>query len=426
MPTKVLKWLAFSIIFSSIAGLCYLYYCIEERGKVYPQYSSLRADAVGTEAWYETLNQAGLDVSRNYQTMPNLLKLNPSFAGKTFFVLGVDYNLKACFENGDWQKMMQTHGANYYSDENWTTPAKFGGRVVATLRPGKFDQLIISSTDEVITDAEKMKISCAAGHFEFTKFTEKDWPADQNFNYATNKKNVRVKWFASRYFSKFDKTFKPILWVKGKPVALKKKVESTKKSGKPGQLILIADSYFISNQGLKEEPAPAFLSYLIGKNKTVIIDETHLEVSGITGIMLLIKRYNMQYCLWAILIIGIVFVWKSRSSLLPPDRQLIEKLQQNIIVGESSAVSMNNLITRSMNPKDIVMYLHNRIPNLRAYKIASPQVKHRINEHFAELQNVAISNSDVIRLYENIGELLKIKAKNNSKNNFNSRSTVRI
>ena len=43
-----------------------------ESGDVLPEYSTLRADPMGTKAFYESLENLGLPVERNYRTMSQL------------------------------------------------------------------------------------------------------------------------------------------------------------------------------------------------------------------------------------------------------------------------------------------------------------------------------------------------------------------
>ena len=46
-----------------------------------------------------------------------------------------------------------------------------------------------------------------------------------------------------------------------------------------GELILVGDSYFLSNEGLRNEPSPALLAALGGGGRRVIFDESHLNIT---------------------------------------------------------------------------------------------------------------------------------------------------
>ena len=55
------------------AGVAHLFALRFESGDVYPAYSSLRSDPLGTKALYESLeNIASLSVSRNYHLLKSL------------------------------------------------------------------------------------------------------------------------------------------------------------------------------------------------------------------------------------------------------------------------------------------------------------------------------------------------------------------
>jgi hypothetical protein len=66
-------------------GLIELFQMRFESGDIYPAYSSLRTDPLGTKAYYDTLTtMPGLSVTRNYKPLPKLE------SNSTLFLLGVN------------------------------------------------------------------------------------------------------------------------------------------------------------------------------------------------------------------------------------------------------------------------------------------------------------------------------------------------
>src|SRR5690606_17698337 len=59
-------------------GLLHLFSLRFEQGDVYPQYSSLRADPLGTKALYDAFNSTGaLQTQRNYRPLQRLRPAEP-------------------------------------------------------------------------------------------------------------------------------------------------------------------------------------------------------------------------------------------------------------------------------------------------------------------------------------------------------------
>ena len=61
-----------------------------------------------------------------------------------------------------------------------------------------------------------------------------------------------------------------------------------------GSLVLLADSYPLSNEALATDRNTGFLLWLIDNRSGVLFDETHLGLSERPGIMTLAQRYGLQ------------------------------------------------------------------------------------------------------------------------------------
>lgn len=61
-----------------------------------------------------------------------------------------------------------------------------------------------------------------------------------------------------------------------------------------GALIVMADSFLFSNEGLHIARAPDFLLWTIGPGRHAIFDETHLGVQRGTGVTVLMREYRLH------------------------------------------------------------------------------------------------------------------------------------
>jgi hypothetical protein len=100
-----------------LLGLWKLYDLRFTAGDIYPMYSSLRADPLGTKALYESLEQiAGISTSRNYLALPSIPK-RPA----TMFFLGQNpYQFEAMPED---------------EVKDYEALAASGARVVVAMQP---------------------------------------------------------------------------------------------------------------------------------------------------------------------------------------------------------------------------------------------------------------------------------------------------
>lgn len=122
-----------------------------------------------------------------------------------------------------------------------------------------------------------------------------------------------------------------------------------------GELLLVSDPYFFSNESLRNEPHPELLSRLIGPCRRIIFDETHLGVAEKPGMMTLARRYHLQGTLYALALLAILFLWKNMVSLVPPPPPGEEVTTPgNFVTGRDSAEGFVNLLRRGVPAKELL------------------------------------------------------------------------
>lgn len=119
-----------------------------------------------------------------------------------------------------------------------------------------------------------------------------------------------------------------------------------------GSLVLVADSYPLSNEALTADRNTGFLLWLIDKRRGVLFDETHLGLSERPGIMTLAQRYGLQGTLISAVAVLLLFIWKCQYTLVP--RRTKNDQAGLTVPGSSSDQVFLNLLQRSISQKDLL------------------------------------------------------------------------
>lgn len=117
-----------------------------------------------------------------------------------------------------------------------------------------------------------------------------------------------------------------------------------------GSIVLSSDSYYFSNEALREHPAPEFLAWIAGDSTTSLFSEVHLGTQQRDRIMTLMRRYRLHGVLFAFALIGILFVWHHGTTLVPR-REVDERPGAATNVERSHGDGLDNLLVRFI-PRD--------------------------------------------------------------------------
>ncbi len=120
-----------------------------------------------------------------------------------------------------------------------------------------------------------------------------------------------------------------------------------------GTVVLSSDSYFLSNEALRDERHPELLAWLVGSSSRVVFDETHLGVAEDPGLAALVRKYHLEWVATAILVLAGLFAWQGAVRFLPPRGQ--ERGPGAAWVeGKDSATAFVNLLRRNIPRRDIL------------------------------------------------------------------------
>lgn len=125
-----------------------------------------------------------------------------------------------------------------------------------------------------------------------------------------------VAWRSGLYFHPLGDGWQPVYTLPPSPSSDRKVLVMERRLG-DGSIVLCSDSYFLSNEAARKDRAPALLAWLIGPHPTVFFSEIHLGTQQQDRIMTLVRQYRLHGVLLGFVVLGILFVWKNATTLVP-------------------------------------------------------------------------------------------------------------
>jgi hypothetical protein len=318
-PSRRLIWLAliFGLVF--MAGMVKLFLLRFEAGNVYPAYSSLRSDPLGTLAFFESLRRISADaVSRNFRPLERV-KMAPDTTLMIIGAKGLPFFL------GDKKK-----------DDLFENLAQSGGRLVLTFTPAtpyqgsedKADEAKDSPRDKTDgkkpeaakdkTEAEtkEKECTCDAGFdalgFRFNTPTGEDW--DEHANRLSRASEIlppSIPWRAPLSFQLKDNSWKTLYTWQGEPVVVQRPWGR-------GTVVMVADSYLLSNEALRNNRNSGLLTWLVHPGNAIVFDETLKGLIKQPGMAGLARQYRLHGVVAAVLAVVGLFIWRQSAIFIAP------------------------------------------------------------------------------------------------------------
>jgi hypothetical protein len=117
-----------------------------------------------------------------------------------------------------------------------------------------------------------------------------------------------------------------------------------------GSIVLAADSYPLSNEGLREKRDSGLILALAGPAKEIVFDENHFGVAETGSVSKLMRKYHLEGAVGVLVLVAGLFLWRSASSLLPSRAPRAELA----VAGRDSLEGMTALLRRGIAEKDLV------------------------------------------------------------------------
>jgi hypothetical protein len=277
-----------------------------ETGEVYPEYSSLRADPMGAKALYESLEALPeLSVSRLFKERAVL------DAGDALVVLGVN--------PGGWTEIRQNVVTDYEK------LLANGGRLVIAFLPVRMPSTAPSSSP-VLKDRWHIGL-------RYRKRGEVTQPKEVG---ETLPRQSALYFEPGAEWRVLETAF-------GDPAAVERALGG-------GTIVLVADSFPLSNEGLRESRNAELIASMVGKARRVAFDENHFGVADTGSVGTLLRKYGLEGGVAALIVAAALFMWRSGSSFLPTR----ERAAEEAVAGRDAQEGLTSLLRRSVPESDLL------------------------------------------------------------------------
>ena len=324
------------ILFIGLLGLFFLgiVELIQMRfsaGDVYPAYSSLRTDPLGTKAYYEALGSIrNISVNRNYTPLPKLT------GDSTLFILGVD-----------------AKAADSIPEEELKALESFisgGGRLVMTFLPEHSLPKTVKTENNRQSNPEEKKNGTSLLLRWGLSLTLEKSPEGRKQKAEIAIEGLAlphsVPWHTPVFFDISNPAWDTVYKSADKPVMIERRYGS-------GTIVLSTDTYFASNEAVLKDRSPELLAWLAGPHRKIIFDETHNGIVENPGIASLFRRYNLYGLFTGFILLAGLYVWKNSVSLVPqhaaPDSET-----PDFMSGKDNLSGMISLLKRNIPPRQLL------------------------------------------------------------------------
>jgi hypothetical protein len=346
------------------SGFAYLYSLRIERGDVFPAYSSLRSDPLGTRALYDSLEALpGIRIDRRFQPLKDLAAGTP----RTILVAGMSPSqwmglsgkefaaLDGAVRNGS--RLVLALQADFVGD---TRPPLDGDDDDEDLpkkaEPSKVKKTAVPPRDTPLARPHPSLVIAGSGDGDVPMDLKRLWGIDlqklARINYArgavlepSSPRDLppKLRWESDSYFNvSTGAPWKVIYRALGKPVILEAQFGR-------GTIVVAADSYLVSNEGLLNDRSTHLLSWLIGPNDRVEFDESHLGVIEDVGVAALGRRYGLAYAAGTLLLLAVLFIWRRTALFVPPPDEA-----PGTALDCSHTAALEALLLRSVPPGELI------------------------------------------------------------------------
>jgi hypothetical protein len=385
MLRKPLLSLLLALVLAAIfiGGLTHLFALRYEVGDVYPEYSSLRADPLGTKALFVALGELpGLEVRRNFKPLPKFQSDKPVtlvYTGVSHDAMWTGAELRA------FDSLVVTGSRaifTFYPVETPPSPTQEKNEADKEQRK-KEEQIEKHSKEQPGADKKPSESKKPGSHDKTDKKSgsgkkkekkledEEESPDDKliafadvakqwgfKFGYLPEEKGKAysrhaalvepgghlesdISWHSALDFQDLKPQWKVLYMCGTMPVVVERSY------GK-GSIVLVADSFLVSNEALRGERQSRFLSRLFSGPPAIIFDEEHNDIREQPGIATLVRKYRLHGLVAGILLLALLFIWKNVVRFVPA--YTIPAADRDVVTGKESGEGFVNLLRRTIAP----------------------------------------------------------------------------
>jgi hypothetical protein len=250
-----------------------------EKGDMYPAFSSLRADPIGSRALYESLErQKGLTVGRNFVDVADL-----TVQGTTLFFIGL-------------------------SATDLQNDSAFAASVTRLASRGNRVVLALDRSHTFSADSAKGTKRTASGLLGLYCVPN---PAADSPAVKAPATLAPLRWKSDVAF-RGDSTWTGIVAENDNRIIV------GEKRILQGTLVALCSSFHLSNEGLRDNSrtlgSNPLIPFLVGSSRTVLFDESHNGIAYTTGLADLFKKFGMTGVVLFALVWFLFFIWTAQGT----------------------------------------------------------------------------------------------------------------
>lgn len=379
-------------------GLFELFKLRFEAGDVYPPYSSLRSDPLGTMAVFESLGRLpGLTLKRDFSSANQL----PAGPGSTYL------HLAATREEWLWVPEEAVQEVQRYILD--------GGRLVIAFSPETSRPPLRTGPPVPPGRSPAQPRKPGSKNSSISPLFKERWGVEFGFEALQPSDGgaynpIRVEhrgqlalpssldWHSAMIFTNVNPAWQTIYARGTNPVVLERKFGA-------GSVVLMTDCYCLSNEAMVADRHPDLLTWLIASANTIEFDEAHLGLTESPGVSALIRQYRLHGLMAGLLLVAGLFIWQHSSSFLP---RVKDSPLEDEIAGKEAAAGLINLLRRNIPPREVLRVCFNEWTKSLAkrgmHSLARVDAAQAVFE--AEAKR-AKADQDPVRAYRQIRQGLK-------------------
>jgi len=172
-----------------------------------------------------------------------------------------------------------------------------------------------------------------------------------------------------------------------------------------GTLVMVADTYLLSNEAMRTERYPDLLAWLVGSHHEIVFDEAMLGTVSVPSLMVLMWRYGMQGVFAGLIVLAVLYIWKNGQPLVPHFEDDLPE-DAGAYRGKDSASGFTNLLRRSVPREKLLRTCLAEWE--KSYSHRAADFRDTVRDANAILfreENVPAKHRNVVRAYKEICEL---------------------
>jgi hypothetical protein len=152
-----------------------------------------------------------------------------------------------------------------------------------------------------------------------------------------------VQWHSALYFKGLAPAWRTLMTCNGVPVVIERNYGA-------GSIVLCSDTFFLTNEGMRNARAPRLIASVFGPPRRVIFDEAHNGVVENPGVATLARRLRLEGFVIALMAVVALFIWKNSSHFLPP----LDAEKSEYVTGLDAGEGFITLLRRAVTPSQIL------------------------------------------------------------------------